>query len=441
MLEDDNTVPQQTEQSAYHFHLSKMSRVCMFVAETCGKCTQLKSCFWCADDGTGVGRCYAEADSVARGKCVGKVSGYWQKTRCSESHVVVRNDENTERSVLVKLLLLLRKLRDSGNSDLLDNKLLSKSTTLNEDNAEVVIPPQPFKSIEYTPATTTTTTTITTITTDLIHASTSTHRDLSSSRSPSKERPGISTTLSPLNNNDTTSNLLNKLPNRTASFMKNVSYASNLTSHLALMNDTSKHLNNSHAAGRYHAPCLGMSRSTCLRHPVCSWCRENDTCCRWRPKNVKTKGAYSGHSNAVCPKASSCEECLSSDHRCYWCSAGSLCQTYPGESYVHLECSGKVSYKTCAQDVPVYVFALCIILVTFFLTVGYMCARKCYYFQLKPVEVKLEERPILFKKKNGRTVYQITESEEEDEEELFRNGKDAYTPSKVGLAPNNPAVW
>ena len=71
----------------------------------------------------------------------------------------------------------------------------------------------------------------------------------------------------------------------------------------------------------------------------------------------------------------------------------------------------------------------------------YMCARKCYYFQLKPVEVKLEERPILFKKKNGRTVYQITESEEEDEEELFRNGKDAYTPSKVGLAPNNPAVW
>jgi hypothetical protein len=57
------------------------------------------------------------------------------------------------------------------------------------------------------------------------------------------------------------------------------------------------------------------------------------------------------------------------------------------------------------------------------------------------VEVKLEERPILFKKKNGRTVYQITESEEEDEEELFRNGQDAYTPNKVGLAPNNPAVW
>ena len=142
----------------------------------------------------------------------------------------------------------------------------------------------------------------------------------------------------------------------------------------------------------------------------------------------------------ICPARGSCETCVA-DVTCYWCQHTSSCYRYPGESYVGRECKGTLHHRRCNQEIPVYVIALCIILVTFFVSVGYICVRKCYYFQLKPVEVKLEERPILFKQKNGRTVYQITESEEEDEEEFSRIGKDSYTPSKVGAAPNNPAVW
>ena len=71
--------------------------------------------------------------------------------------------------------------------------------------------------------------------------------------------------------------------------------------------------------------------------------------------------------------------------------------------------------------------------------VGYTCVKNCYYQQLKPVEVKLEERPILFKEKNGRTIYQIAESEEEDEDERSLAEKSGSMYQKHGK--NHPSVW
>ena len=135
-----------------------------------------------------------------------------------------------------------------------------------------------------------------------------------------------------------------------------------------------------------------------------------------------------------------CDTCVS-DATCFWCQQSSACQRFPGKSYTSTTCEGAYHHRRCGEELPVYMIALCIVFITCFISLGYVCVRKCYYIQLKPFEVKLEERPILFKQKNGRTVYQITESEEEDEEEILRSGKDSYTPSKVGAAPNNPAIW
>jgi len=422
-LQAEVVVDNSLATSHYRYHLSKMSRVCMFVAETCGKCTQLKSCFWCANDGAGEGRCYANSDSVAKDKCVGKVYAYWQKVPCLESEYLVR-DGNTERSVLMKLLLLLRKLRNSGNTDLFVQEIpdMFKTEVLNEDiasEAQMGHPLKPTQGIR-----TSTNFFPTSLAFNEIHN----HTYNASARSHIYGSTTVSSTSSTLKSYTNSSRTNN------GSFRNTSAFTSGHITRPVTVNS---------AIRLYHAPCYGMTRPSCLREAICSWCRGNTTCCRWRPRNIKKKAmpTTSGHNDMVCPKVSSCQACISRNDKCYWCSAGSMCQLYPGESYVKMECDGQVSYKTCAQDIPVYIFALCIILVTLFLSFGYLCARKCYYFQLKPVEVKLEERPILFKKKNGRTVYQITESEEEEEEELFSNGKDAYTPNKVGLAPNNPAVW
>lgn len=113
----------------YNFPLSKMSKVCSFLAESCGKCTELKACFWCGEEETGPGNCYAKSDLVARQRCSGKVISYWKKPCASVNNKSIYSRVDSERSVLIKLLLLLRKLRDSQK-----NKSTQNAWHTDDDN-------------------------------------------------------------------------------------------------------------------------------------------------------------------------------------------------------------------------------------------------------------------------------------------------------------------
>lgn len=404
-----------------NFPLSKMSKVCTFLAESCGKCTELKACFWCGESVTGSGSCFARSDLVARQRCIGKVVSYWKRP-CREINQNFYSTEDTERSVLVKLLLLLRKLRDSQNTS--NNKKAWHKNVI--PRLQGTSPPISFNNLG-----------------DM------SNKDL-------HDRIGFLTNLSAYNTMQNTVHNISAMVNGMQNFTvladkdnRNVSLNSTAQQNATespqsyKLNSTiiSSHKNNATIF------CSLNNQTSCIRKMFCSWCSNNSCCASFKESGsngivLVTSEKYQGknETSAVCSDMEGCETCVA-DISCYWCQETSSCRKYPGKSYVAAECKGSLYHRTCNQQIPVYAIAIWIMLVTFFVSVGYICIRKCYYFQHKPVEVKLEERPILFKQKNGRTVYQITESEEEDEELLSRTGKDSYTPSKVGAAPNNPAVW
>jgi len=408
------------DDNEYDFPLSKMSKVCSFLAESCGKCTELRACFWCSDSISGPGNCYARSDMSARHRCIGKVISYWKKP-CNDINKNLYSSVDSERSVLIKLLLLLRKLRDSSSQNNKQNKKLWHKNEISEIPGTSL--PIHFRNMG----------------------------DMSNKEL--KKKIGILTNTSYISSQNTVHNLssiVNQINFTT--FIKNNTDTNSFNStkndtikfhKLAAINITNVNKHKDNKTLR----CSVNGSDSCTRKHYCSWC-ENKTCCasdeisktdkiiQTTPVQVRIK---QNETTISCTDRQSCNTCVE-DISCYWCGETATCRKFPGNSYVSEECKG-VSHKTCSQQIPIYAIAIWIMLITFFVSVGYICVRKCYYFQLKPVEVKLEERPILFKQKNGRTVYQITESEEEDEELMSRSGKDSYTPSKVGAAPNNPAVW
>lgn len=448
-------------ENGYQVRLSKMSKVCTVIAETCMKCTRLKACFWCGDNGEGQAGCYADNDLIAKRKCYGFKSSYWDEKQCVD--VSERSDDgdfyappsapqwsppphkdNIKQNVLVKLLLLLTTLKESDGKK--KNEIIQVGKQQQQvDKQQVdkmVLPPLPSHQNQNENnrinihATGGEVVAVTTKNTAVVSNSTSVAiNDIDDVERYNDENK--SNVLVRVNKDRVLHTL--KVTAVTTTSMQNT--MENITRYTLKKNTANPFVDKSNQTLVENIPHITTSRSSSS-----DFVGVRSTSVSSVKPTVKVILSHITFMKEldVCQKRSNCEECVSRSN-CYWCdtaeSSSSSCSLYPGKSYVKAECKGNIKHKTCSQEIPVFIFALCIILVTFFLSVGYLCARKCYYFQRKPVEVKLEERPILFKQKNGRTVYQITESEEDEEEKLFQVGKDSYTRNKVGAAPNNPAVW
>ena len=251
----------------YNFPLSKMSKVCTFLAETCGKCTELKACFWCSDSGVGEGSCYARNDLAAKQRCIGKVLSYWRKP-CTEVTQNLYSSEDAERSVLIKLLLLLRKLRDSQKKEhrkTRNKNIFPKGNRKNALSAHMNLGDISNKDLPK-------------------QVSILLNKPINSSIQNIKQN--VSTVIE---NNIRNSSIY--IPNHRQH--KNVSiYIPNHRQHKNVsMNSTNQenatmplHKLKNVSADRHgdinaSISCHMNSRTSCLRKHFCSWCDNNDTCC------------------------------------------------------------------------------------------------------------------------------------------------------------------
>jgi len=139
-----------------------------------------------------------------------------------------------------------------------------------------------------------------------------------------------------------------------------------------------------------------------------------------------------------CEQRQGCKQCVL-DASCFYCSQTHTCHFYAGqESYTDSCLAGNARRFSCSNKWHMFMVVVPICVVVLFMGAAYACVKNCYYHQRNPVKINLdEEKPILFKTKNGRTIYQITESEDEfEEEQAVKSGSEYQQNGKT-----DPIMW
>lgn len=364
---------------------NKLSEMCAFVADrSCQKCIDLAVCFWCGKRSeNAVGQCYAIIDKKAKYECQGQQ--VYNKGTCSYKYAIQEN-EIKKKKILINLLNLFKKLHFLNSKKKEKEGNISKSiTSFISEN----------KKSEYH---------INTINTPLMNI-----QNFSRNSDIGDKIISNNVTSLPLNYHEIIFN--------------NSSLSENFYTH---------HLQD----------CSHLNNNVC-ELSVCVWCEALRKC-------VLKSGFQQNECNpslltqnivkeaSMCRTKVSCKTCTEYED-CYWCDKTKLCHSFIDASLISNECSEKWFHRSCSNQSVILFFILPALGCLLMMGVGYVCVKHCYYQQLKPVEVKLEEQPMLFKEKNGRTIYQIAESEEEDEDEKSIAEKSGSIYQKLGK--NYPSVW
>jgi len=394
--------------SNFEISEDKVTEVCSYLADTCFKCVKLKSCFWCPDSNDSNGECLANYNSLSRYKCMSNQVYKLNGNDCMIENKKRNSETNTkgETELLVKLLALLKRLHSLKNDDATDNEDITTTTETTSTaliKSSVLLKTTVLPNTYVLPNTT-------------VLPKTTMKSFVSHSIVPKKEYLNKTMFISPTTTTPT-HQVENILTNKTISLPQNGSATIKSTqdTHVNTTVKTIVHLSSNII---HKSNCLLLvKKKDCLQKNSCSW---NDGKCFFTPS--RTKNFHFAGSNGYCVRKTSCNDCVSNP-KCYWCEKSKTCHSYTAAESIPKKCKNMWYQGSCSYKTTIFLVVIPAISVLIFLSIAYVCVKNCYYHQLKPVEVKLEERPILFKEKNGRTVYQITESEDDEDDRKFATEK------------------